>query len=53
MLKIEAILQNTDNISHFEIFQYLFVIHLKNGTTIEIQHDAGDKLNYNFVEDTE
>lgn len=49
MNQIEDILNNVGNIAQVEVWEYTFIIHLKNGDVIEIQHDADDKLQYNLV----
>jgi coenzyme F420-reducing hydrogenase beta subunit len=35
MKRIESLLNNSE-ISHFEITKYTFIVHLKNGGTVEV-----------------
>jgi hypothetical protein len=47
--KIENILNNVGEIAQVEVWEYMFIIHLKNGDVIEIEHDTNDKLKYNYT----
>ena len=39
---LEHILNNTDNISHFDISSNFFIIHMKNYDTIEVTVKNGE-----------